>query len=113
MSRSKINGQHLFVCLILGGRGKKLSFKPLLSKAPLIKAIFCYGEEGKLIQKQLNDIKSFYVEAFEGCIKLALKHLEVGDVLLLSPGCASQDQFEDYGARGEQFKRLVAKAYLF
>ena len=46
-------------------------------------------------------------ETLERAVELAASEAAEGDVVLLSPACASYDQFRDYEARGERFRELV------
>ncbi len=97
------------VLLLLGGRDKLGSYEPLI--APLTargKGIFAFGEAGPRIFSQLSgkvpatlrpDLRSAFEEA--------LSRAEPGDIILLSPACASFDQYEGYAQRGEHFKRLA------
>lgn len=92
--------------LILGGRNKGLDFKSLKKYYNSIDKIYIYGESGQEILKQLKSIFNCQLEQkFENCIKLAFQELSKKNILLLSPGCASQDQFKDYIERGNLFKK--------
>ena len=96
------------VTLILGGRGKGISFTLLFKKKSKIKRIFCYGEEGLKIEKIFKgSLKTTYSNQFNDCVNLAWKSLKKNDILLLSPGCISQDQFKDYEERGDVFKEQI------
>jgi UDP-N-acetylmuramoylalanine--D-glutamate ligase len=104
---------HRPVVLILGGSKKETDFAEILPHLGGCRAIVCQGEAGSGIFEYLEaagwgDI-SLSVgdlgEAFGRASALA----RAGDVVLLSPGCASFDQFTGYTERGETFARLVAE----
>ncbi len=98
------------VLLLVGGRDKLGSYEPLI--APLTargKGIFAFGEAGPRIYGQLSEkvpatLRPDLRSAFED----ALSRAEPGDIVLLSPACASFDQYESYAQRGDHFKSLVA-----
>lgn len=101
--------------LILGGSGKKSDFTELgavIAKTKNIKAIIGIGEEWSQIKKQIANNKSQIV-LIEGAkdmktvVEAATKIAAAGDVVLLSPACASFDMFKNYKVRGEQFKNEV------
>jgi UDP-N-acetylmuramoylalanine--D-glutamate ligase len=95
------------VHLILGGSYKGEDFGPLAaSLGSNIRSVHLIGEEaGRL--GQLIDGHA------DGTLEAAVAHAadlaEPGDVILLSPAAASYDQFENFEARGDAFRRLVAK----
>jgi len=101
--------------LILGGSSKKSDFEELgriISESNSIKAIIGIGEEWEQIKSHISNSK---IEIIEGCknmqeiVKKASEIGELGDVVLLSPACASFGMFANYKDRGEQFKVEVKK----
>lgn len=99
--------------LILGGSSKNSDFKELgriIFEKPNIKAIIGIGEEWERIKREIKTSRIKYVE---GCIdmKEVIKSIqeiaEYGDVVLLSPACASFGMFVNYKDRGDQFKKEV------
>jgi len=101
--------------LILGGSSKNSDFTELgkvISKAKNIKAIIGIGEEWKRMKSQFS-IFNFQFSIVEGCKNMrevvvsAALEAEPGDVVILSPACASFGMFKNYKDRGEQFKREV------
>jgi UDP-N-acetylmuramoylalanine--D-glutamate ligase len=97
------------VILILGGRGKLAPYAPLLPLFPgRVKALLTIGEDAPAIERELAG-----AGAAEGCGTLARAVARAaalgapGDVVLLSPACASYDQFKSYEERGERFRQLV------
>ena len=101
------------VRLILGGRGKGQDFTPLAGLvAQRCASVHLIGEDaeriGDALRAALGDPSTAH---FDGDLARAVEHArslaEPGDVVLLSPACASYDQFEDFEARGEAFRRIV------
>jgi UDP-N-acetylmuramoylalanine--D-glutamate ligase len=97
------------VILLLGGRDKDGDFqnlKPLL--AAKAKQVILFGEArdriGSLIGKSVPSVKEPTLQA---AIESASKSASAGDVVLLSPGCASFDEFSNYKERGNFFKNAV------
>ena len=97
------------VHLILGGRGKGQDFTPL--RAPVeagCASVALIGEAAPALRDVLGDIARDRGD-LERALDAARATANPGDVVLLSPACASFDQFEDYEARGRAFKALVAQ----
>ena len=99
------------IWLILGGRDKGAPYKPL---EPLVKknvrGILLIGEAANKIRKELSGAAAFYFTGtLETAVKLASSLAKPGEIVLLSPACASFDQFKDYEDRGRQFKNIVRK----
>jgi UDP-N-acetylmuramoylalanine--D-glutamate ligase len=98
------------VVLIMGGVDKGNDYsaiKDLVKEK--VKAIVCLGVDNTPIQEALSDATPTMVntgsmkEAVQSAFQLAAK----GDVILLSPACASFDLFKNYEDRGRQFKEAV------
>jgi UDP-N-acetylmuramoylalanine--D-glutamate ligase len=92
------------VHLILGGSHKGEDFTPLAA------AIGSNVQSVHLIGETAGELAAAIPEAHDdGDLATALAHVEArpGDVVLLSPACASYDQFRDFEQRGEEFRRLV------
>ena len=98
--------------LILGGKDKGNSnfYEMIEPNLQHIKKVICYGDSGLTIYNQLEnfDNKEFF-ENFEDAIKNAIATGKSGDIVLLSPGCASFDQFNSFEERGDSFKQIVAE----
>lgn len=95
--------------LILGGKDKGGDFTQLL---PLLeektREVLLVGAAAELINSQIGDsIPVTLFETIDEAVAHCFKHAEEGDVLLLSPACASFDQFEGYEARGDHFRSIV------
>jgi UDP-N-acetylmuramoylalanine--D-glutamate ligase len=94
------------VRLILGGRGKGQDFGALGSEvAQRCASVHLIGDDAERIAAAIG------AGAIDGDLAAAVAHArrlaEPGDVVLLSPACASFDQFVDFEARGEAFRRIV------
>ncbi|MEQ1679966.1 MAG: UDP-N-acetylmuramoyl-L-alanine--D-glutamate ligase [Nitrospira sp.] len=97
------------IWLIAGGRDKGGDFSRL---APVIrrrvKRLILIGEAASLIVKAIEGYQEVErAETLKQAIELAAAGAGVGEVVLLSPACASFDMFADYQDRGRQFKALV------
>ncbi len=96
------------VILIAGGRDKGAVFReiePLLEER--VKLALLYGEAREKIAASFKDFRRFRVEAdFARAVDVAFCAASAGDALLLSPMCASFDQFNSFEERGEVFKRI-------
>jgi len=97
------------IILIAGGQAKGGDFSPLRELArQRIRGAFLIGEARSKIADILRDYTTVLEsEDFRSAITDAYRFAKPGETVLLSPGCASFDMFEDYKDRGEQFKRIV------
>ena len=101
--------------ILLGGYNKGSKFQQLLPliKTRTIKYFICYGDAGELIKSALGDAVRSFLEIDLSSAVLKAQTLAIpGDTVLLSPGCASFDEFKDYEERGNFFKKLVTKTSL-
>jgi UDP-N-acetylmuramoylalanine--D-glutamate ligase len=92
------------VHLILGGSRKGEDFAPLAAAiGPNVKSVHLLGETAAELGRAIPQAHD------DGDLAAALAHVEAepGDVVLLSPACASYDQYRDFEERGEEFRRLV------
>ena len=98
------------VILILGGvdKGNDYSLLTELVKEK-VKAIVCMGTENRKIHEAFGDIVPLMVntENAKDAVSAAFHFASKGDVVLLSPACASFDLFKNYEDRGNQFKQAV------
>ncbi len=97
------------VWLILGGRDKGSDYsalaEPLQGRA---REVLLIGEAAAKIRGQLEGRARLRdCGTLEQAVRFAHAHASGGDVVLLSPACASFDQFSSYGQRGRAFKRVV------
>ena len=97
--------------LILGGRAKGEPFDELagaVASANVVRA-YLVGEAAQPLARALGDARVPFVLAttLERAVGQAANAARPGDVVLLSPACASYDQFRDFEHRGEEFRRLV------
>jgi UDP-N-acetylmuramoylalanine--D-glutamate ligase len=98
------------VHLIAGGRGKGQDFTPL---APVVrshcKGVYLIGEDAPRLATALAGAGVPLHESgeLERAVAEAREAARPGDVVLLSPACASYDQYRDFEARGEHFRTLV------
>ena len=97
------------VVLILGGRGKGAPYEPLRRLIEgRVKLILTIGEDAEKVRDELGDAApTADCGTLAQAIDLAREKARAGDTVLLSPACASYDQFRSFEDRGDQFKRLV------
>jgi UDP-N-acetylmuramoylalanine--D-glutamate ligase len=93
--------------VIVGGRGKGESYEPLAAAiGPNVRAVYLVGESAPEIGEALGR-RATPAGDLETAVALAARAAMNGEVVLLSPACASFDQFENFEQRGEEFRRLV------
>lgn len=95
--------------LIAGGTAKGADFSLLRETAKgRLKAAVLIGKDGKEIAQALTGIvQLMYADSLYMAVEIAARTATAGDVVLLSPACASQDMFTDYRQRGESFINAV------
>lgn len=100
------------VVLILGGQDKGNNYNEIMDLVEeKVKAIVCLGVDNVNIIKAFGEVIPNIVETRSAvdAVNAAYALADSGDVVLLSPGCASFDLFADYQDRGNQFKEAVLK----
>jgi UDP-N-acetylmuramoylalanine--D-glutamate ligase len=97
------------VHLLLGGVSKDKNISTLresINKAA--KMVIYYGQDGQALSQSVEiDIESQLVDTLEHAVQLAAKFAAKGDKVLLSPACASFDEFDNFAHRGECFRKYV------
>lgn len=97
------------IVLIAGGKDKGGDFvrlRDVVSRR--VKRMILIGEAARRIDSELRGIKPVsHAASFREAVQAAAQAAQSGDVVLLSPACASFDMFADYQDRGRQFKTLV------
>ena len=100
------------VILILGGIPKEDDFSEILLFKKNILKIIVYGEAADKVYNSLSkDIDVERIDQFENAVHFALESAIESSVVLLSPACASFDQFNNYQERGIKFKNIVERFY--
>lgn len=97
------------VILLLGGLDRGLPFDDLKPYMDHVKAVVCYGETKDKIEEFCKGINIAVtkVDNLEEATKFAYNISEKGDTILLSPACASWDQFKSFEERGKKFKEII------
>ncbi len=101
------------IVLLAGGRDKKLPWDDFARLArQRVKHVVSFGEAAELIRRAL-EAAALPPEQYTVCgplaeaVRVAASRAAPGDVVLLSPGCTSFDEFKDFAERGEKFKQWV------
>lgn len=100
------------VVIILGGKDKDSDFTQLIPQLRMhAKAAVLVGKAAPKLRAALADILPLYDAGYsmEKALELAISLAKPGEVVLLSPACASFDMFNDFEHRGRVFKELVHK----
>jgi len=104
------------VVVLLGGYDKHIPFDELAGAVTRrARAAICFGAVREKIAGAIRGIEMGtrppveVVDDLPAAVELARRHAQRGDVVVLSPACASYDQFANYERRGELFRRIVAK----
>ena len=100
------------VVLILGGIPKENDFNEILLYKSKILKIVVYGEAKDMIYDSLSqEVEVLKIHSFDDAVHIAIKNAIKDSVVLLSPGCASFDQFNNYEERGIKYKNIIERFY--
>lgn len=96
--------------LILGGRDKGAPYAPIIEAGKrVIKGLLVIGESRDKIFKELGQsFPTVFAESLEQAVARGFEQAHPGETVLLSPGCASFDMFDNFEHRGRVFKQAVA-----
>ncbi len=96
--------------LIAGGYDKGIDLTAISDLTSQLAGLYTIGQTGRSIAQQADDSGSVqYCETLAEAYTQARSRMSSGDILLLSPGCASWDQYAHFEKRGEAFINLVRK----
>ncbi|XBS70529.1 UDP-N-acetylmuramoyl-L-alanine--D-glutamate ligase [Acerihabitans sp. KWT182] len=108
-TEAALNGLHVdgTLHLLLGGDGKAADFTPLL---PWLQGenirLYCFGRDREPLAALRPDIATL-TDTLEQAMRQIAGRVKPGDMVLLSPACASLDQFRSFEHRGDEFTRLA------
>jgi len=105
------------VVLIAGGYDKHIPFDPMVPHIiERVKTLYLCGDTAEKIENCVRGNSDYQgspeiirVKDIAEAVELTIKHCVPGDVVTLSPACASFDAFENFMARGDYYKELVMK----
>lgn len=97
------------IVLIAGGQGKGADFNDLRAAVTeYVRSLVLIGQDADLIEAALSDVVPIQrTSTLQDAVLLAKGQAQSGDVVLLSPACASLDMFRDFNHRGEMFTDVV------
>ena len=96
------------VVLIAGGRNKGLDLSALRAGADRVRAVVAIGEAAGEVEAAWTGLRPVQrADSMEAAVAAAVAAAGPGDVVLLSPACASFDWYGSYGERGDDFARVV------
>lgn len=95
--------------LLMGGLDRNISFDEISHYLNHVKAIICFGETKYKLEEfaKKNHKEVFVVNTLTEAAKKAYEISNQGDIILLSPACASWDQYPDFETRGNEFKTII------
>jgi UDP-N-acetylmuramoylalanine--D-glutamate ligase len=98
------------VVLLAGGRNKGLDLSVLARAASRLRGVVAFGEAGPEVAKAFaGSVPVETVESMRDAVRAAARLSRPGDVVLLSPACASFDAYSNYAERGDDFAAEVGK----
>ena len=98
------------IILIAGGRDKMTALEPLAEEMHgRVKKLVLLGEAQERFAKALQEFKPVLVKDYDEAVRESFIGAQEGDLILLSPACASWDMFKSFEERGRYFKELVKK----
>ncbi|MBA4165706.1 MAG: UDP-N-acetylmuramoyl-L-alanine--D-glutamate ligase [Erythrobacter sp.] len=103
-----IHGSAPRIHWILGGLAKEEGLGECMKHLGNVAAAYTIGEAGPRFAELLEPhVPVARAEMLNEAVQVAMEHAQPGDVVLLSPACASFDQFRDFERRGECFRQIV------
>lgn len=108
-TEAALNGLHLdgTLYLLLGGDGKSADFTPLSRYLTGDNVrLYCFGRDGAQLAALRPDV-AVQTKTMEQAMRQIAPQVVAGDMVLLSPACASLDQFKNFEQRGDIFARLA------
>ena len=108
-TEAALNGLQLdgTLYLLLGGDGKSADFTPLKRYLGGDRIrLYCFGRDGAELAELRPDV-AVQTETMEQAMRQIAPLVKAGDMVLLSPACASLDQFKNFEQRGDMFARLA------
>jgi UDP-N-acetylmuramoylalanine--D-glutamate ligase len=102
------------VTLMIGGLAKAGSWEPLFTlierHKSSLRPILCFGQDARILANhcKAHTVPHQVADTLQSGVELAARQAKPNELVLLSPGCASFDQFTDFEQRGDVFKSLVA-----
>jgi UDP-N-acetylmuramoylalanine--D-glutamate ligase len=98
------------VVLVAGGRNKGLELSALRAVAPQLRGVVAIGEAAAEVEAAFaGAAPTARARSMQEAVVFAARRAQPGDVVLLSPACASYDWYPSYAARGDDFSRQVAR----
>lgn len=100
------------VILLAGGLDRGNEFDELIPTLEKVKGVVLYGETAPKLEKAAQKAGLTFIEIVNNvteAVNKAYEHSDRGDIILLSPACASWDQFKTFEERGENFIEAVSK----
>ena len=111
-SIAALNGMKGNIVLIAGGDGKGQDFSPLIEPIKqYVRSLVLLGRDAEKISHTIKGAAKpiHHVSTMEDAVQLSFLLAEPGDMVLLSPACASLDMFRNYIHRAEVFTVAVRK----
>lgn len=98
------------IVLVAGGKDKKVDLTEMAVARDRVKALVAVGDTRELVAAAFHGVPTVETtERFDDGVRRAAELVEPGDTLLLSPGCASLDQFGSFEERGDRFRELAGE----
>ena len=98
------------VVLVAGGRNKGLELSALRAVAPRLRGVVAIGEAAAEVEAAFSGaVPTARARSMQEAVVFAARRAQPGDVVLLSPACASYDWYPSYAARGDDFAHEVAR----
>jgi UDP-N-acetylmuramoylalanine--D-glutamate ligase len=96
------------IVLLAGGYDKGVDLSPMAAEGGRVSTLIAFGDTAPRLSEAFATTRVHVVDGMADAVGLAAQIAVPGDTVLLSPGCASFDQYTDFEARGDHFRTLVA-----